>query len=101
MPQYQTLSKADHVLREIEARASGEFLPIIGPVKGAILAEEVRKAKPKSVLEVGTLIGYSAILIGKELCEDSHLITIEIDADEVEMVLKRTFAEPKSHRMLK
>jgi predicted O-methyltransferase YrrM len=42
-------------------------LPIIGPHKGKILEKEVLKAKPKHLLEVGTLIGYSAILMGKEM----------------------------------
>ena len=50
--------------------------------KGQILAEVVRETKPKRVLEVGTLIGYSAILMGKELGNDAELITIEIHADE-------------------
>lgn len=61
------------------------FLPIVGPRKGKILAEAVRKAKPKHVLEVGTLIGYSAILIGKELDADAELTTIEIHAKEAHM----------------
>jgi predicted O-methyltransferase YrrM len=55
------------ILREIEELAKNESLPIIGPDKGKVLAEAVRKVKPKQVLEVGTLIGYSAILIGKKL----------------------------------
>jgi predicted O-methyltransferase YrrM len=50
--------------------------------KGQVLAEEIRKAKPKRVLEVGTLIGYSAILMGKELDESAQIITIEIHAEE-------------------
>jgi predicted O-methyltransferase YrrM len=76
------LNKAEIVLREIEKRARNEFLPIVGLEKGRILAEEVRNAKPKRVLEVGTLIGYSAILMGKELYKNAQLITIEIHADE-------------------
>src|SRR3972149_3940724 len=59
-----------------------EFLPIIGSKKGRILAEIIREVKPKRVLEVGTLVGYSAILMGKELEKDARLITIEIHADE-------------------
>jgi catechol O-methyltransferase len=59
-----------------------QFLPIIGPHKGQILVEAVREIKPKRVLEVGTLIGYSAILIAKELEKKAHLITIEIHVDE-------------------
>lgn len=76
------LSSADEVLKQIEEQAIGEFLPIVGPRKGKILAEEVRKAKPRRVLEVGTLIGYSAILMGKELDEDVGIVTIEIHRAE-------------------
>jgi len=61
-----------------------EFLPIVGPAKGKILVSEVRKAKPQHVLEVGTLIGYSTILIGKELDEEAEIVTIEIHRDEAE-----------------
>ncbi len=62
-----------------------EFLPIIGSINGKILAQEIRKAKPQHVLEVGTLIGYSAILMGKELDKNSEIVTIEIHRDEAEM----------------
>ena len=81
----QSPSKAEEVLRQIQEFSNHEFLPIIGPFKGKFLAEEVRKAKPKLVLEVGTLIGYSAILMGKELDEDAEIITIEIHQDESEL----------------
>ena len=76
------MSKAEIILREIEKRARNEFLPIIGPDKGQVLVEEIRKAKPKRVLEVGTLIGYSAILMGKELDENAQIISIELHAEE-------------------
>ncbi|MDQ1280042.1 MAG: hypothetical protein QG670_1304 [Thermoproteota archaeon] len=75
-------SKAEKILREIESRSAKEFLPIIGPNKGRILTEVVRENKPKTVLEVGTLIGYSAILMGKELDKEARLTTIEIHPDE-------------------
>jgi predicted O-methyltransferase YrrM len=79
---WASLSKAEVILREIEKRAHNEFLPIVGSEKGRVLAEEIRKAKPKRVLEVGTLIGYSAILMGKELGKTAKIITIEIHAEE-------------------
>jgi predicted O-methyltransferase YrrM len=81
---WASLNKAEVILREIEKRANSEFLPIVGPEKGQVIAETIRKAKPKRVLEVGTLIGYSAILMGKELDSDAQIITIEIHADEAE-----------------
>lgn len=65
-----------------------EFLPIIGLRKGKILAETIRKTKPKHVLEIGTLIGYSAILIGKELTPDAEITTIEIHCEEAEIAEK-------------
>ena len=82
------MNKAESVLRKIEKRAYNEFLPMVGPQKGQVLAEEIRKAKPKCVLEVGTLICYSAILMGKELDSNARLITIEIHADEAQSAEK-------------
>lgn len=82
------MSGAVEVLRKIEKMSETQFLPIVGPRKGKILAETVREVKPKRVLEVGTLIGYSAILIGKELDDDAHLTTIEIHAHEAEVAEK-------------
>ena len=72
----------------IEQASEKNFLPIIGPFKGKILAEEVRKARPRHVLEVGTLIGYSAILMGKELDNKAEIVTIEIHRNEAELAGK-------------
>jgi len=69
-------------LREIEGAARGRmFLPIVGPSRGQILVKVIREIRPERVLEVGTLIGYATILMGKELGSDARLITIEIDAN--------------------
>jgi predicted O-methyltransferase YrrM len=75
-------SKANDVLRGIEEMTKKQFLPIVGPKKGKVLRKVIREIRPKRVLEVGTLIGYSAVLIGKELESDAHLTTIEIHANE-------------------
>jgi caffeoyl-CoA O-methyltransferase len=80
-----TAGNADQVLQLIEKSSEKDFLPIIGPNKGKILAREIRKVKPRLALEVGTLIGYSAILMGKEMNADSRIITIEIHRDEAEL----------------
>ena len=62
-----------------------QFLPIVGPKKGKVLTDVIREIKPKRILEVGTLIGYSAVLMGRELDSDAHLTTIEIHADEAQL----------------
>ena len=78
------LSKADSVLRSIERNAWRGYFPIIGLEKGKILADVISKVNPKRILEIGTLIGYSAIVMAKELGADAEIITIEIDEDEAE-----------------
>ena len=80
-----TMNNVDAVLQEIEKTAQERFLPIIGPQKGKLLAEAVRKTNPFHVLEVGTLIGYSAILMGKEMQPGSEIVTIEIHPEDAEL----------------
>jgi len=65
------------VLREIEELSKREYLPIIGPEKGRHLVDTVRRFNVKSILEVGTLIGYSAILIASDLPQEGRVVTIE------------------------
>ncbi len=79
-----TQSRADEVLEEIERSAHGRYLPIIGTSRGRILIEAVRRYRPRRILEVGTLVGYSSILMGRELGEGSEIVTIEYDRDEAE-----------------
>jgi predicted O-methyltransferase YrrM len=71
--------RAATVLKEIEALADREFLPIIGPDKGRYLVDTLKRVKAKTVLEVGTLVGYSAILMAGSLPSGGMLHTIEID----------------------
>ena len=92
------MSKANGMLKEIEKMTEHEFLPIIGPRKGKVLIKVVRDIKPKRILEVGTLIGYSAVLMGKELDSDAHMITIEIHANEAKIAeenIKKAAISPK------
>ena len=67
------------LLRDLEQVARREHLPSIGPVKGKIISDVIKKYGPTSILEIGTLHGYSAILMTSLLPHDGKLITIEID----------------------
>ena len=51
------------VLEDIEKTAKNKFLPSIGPIKGKIMKDIIKEHKPEKALEIGTLHGYSAILI--------------------------------------
>ncbi len=77
------------VLNQIENYAYSRGLPIIGAERGKILSQTVRRLKPKYVLELGTLIGYSTILIGREMDRGSSIFTIEKDYDEVVFAKKK------------
>jgi len=70
--------KRDVVLRQIEELSETENLPIIGPEKGKYLVDTVRRFKVKNVLEIGTLVGYSAILIASNLPQGGRVVTIEV-----------------------
>lgn len=52
----------------------------VGPSDGKLIQLLLRLAGAKKVVEVGTLIGYSAIHIAKALPADGHVWSIEFDA---------------------
>ncbi len=79
---------ADIVLKEIEAMGEGTFIPSIGPVKGKILTEVVRKASAKRILEVGALYGYSAILMAKHSPPGVEIISVEKSPEHVRIAAK-------------
>ncbi len=74
---------ADVVLKEIEAIGQRSFIPSIGPVKGKILAEIVKKTRPKRILEVGALYGYSAILMAKNSPPGVEVVSVEKNPEHV------------------
>src|SRR6185437_14331496 len=74
------MNQAESVLQEIEAESAERPMIIIGSQRGKILDEMVLKYKPKMVLEVGTLVGYSAIRMGRLLPEGGRIICVEKDA---------------------
>ena len=82
------LDSADAVLKEIEAIGQRSFIPSIGPVKGKILAEIVKKTRPKRILEVGALYGYSAILMAKNSPPGVEIISVEKSPEHVRITTK-------------
>lgn len=81
------------ILKEIEQFARQYNLPIIGSRKGGVLINVIKKYKPKRILEIGTLIGYSTILMASYL-KDGKITTIEID-NKVAEIAKENFKKAK------
>ena len=64
---------------------SGQFLMNVGPEKGEILRDHLVKSKPNNVIELGTFIGYSAVLISSSIGEKSKLTSIDSDSHSIEI----------------
>ena len=77
--------KTSRVLKALVNMAEKEFVPSIGPIKGKIVAKIIKKCKPRNILEIGTLYGYSAILMASMLpSSNGRVVTIEIDKSVAE-----------------
>ncbi len=64
-------------LDEIEKRAQAERIPVIRRSTQSLLKFLLAYSKPKSILEVGTAIGFSALLMDEYSPEGCHITTIE------------------------
>ena len=100
-----TKSKDDqipNILRELEQLAKREHLPSIGPIKGKIISDIIQKYKPTTILEIGTLHGYSAILMTALLLDyyhDAKLITIEIEKNLADIARKNIVKAGLAHKI--
>lgn len=63
----------DRIARE----AREAFVPIIRKETAAFLKTVVAATKPMRILEVGTAVGYSALLMAQVMQEGAHITTIE------------------------
>jgi predicted O-methyltransferase YrrM len=75
--------RAQAVIDEVEKACVDRTIYMIGRKKAVRLADLVRQAKPKRVVECGTAIGYSGLWIARELkaAGQGRLVTIEINPD--------------------
>ena len=75
--------RAQAVIDEVERKCLDGPVYMIGRKKAERLAELVRKAKPRRVVECGAALGYSGLWIARELkaAGKGHLITIEISPE--------------------
>ena len=92
-------SKVSHVLRSLEELAKKEFVPSVGPIKGRIISDIIRKYKAKKILEIGTLHGYSAILMAAALPSDGKVVTIELDKSIADIARKNIADAELSHKI--
>ena len=87
------------LLRDLEQIAKSEHLPSIGPIKGKIISDIIKRYQPTKILEIGTLHGYSAILMADLQFDDGKLITIEIDKNLADIARKNIAKVGLSHKI--
>lgn len=86
----------DPLLAELDAHTRTyhpEPHMLSGRLQGRLLAMLSRLLKPRYILEIGTLTGYSALCLAEGLTEDGELHTLEIrerDADIARSFIRRS-----------
>ena len=65
------------ILETIEKEALDTYVPIIRKEMQSFLKVLLAIKKPKRILEVGTAVGFSAILMSEHAPEECHITTIE------------------------
>jgi len=75
------LPPRDPLLAEMEAFAAEYGHPIADAEVGQLMRLLVRAKQPRHLIEVGTNIGYSVIVLGRECPAEAVLETIELDRD--------------------
>ena len=73
-------SETDPLLEKLRGYASAHNVPILRPDSAAFLRTLVLLKRPGKILEAGTAIGYSALLMAKA-APDALIETVELDAD--------------------
>lgn len=71
------LGESEGLLKELELYAKEHGVPIVTPETAHLLTVLGKLIKPKRILEIGTAIGYSSILLAKTLAAGGRMDTIE------------------------
>lgn len=78
-------SPRDALLVEMERFAADKGQPISDPEVASFMAVTARIAAPRFIVEVGTNIGYGAIVLARAAGENARIVTIENDPKTVEI----------------
>lgn len=73
----------DELLAKLEARAREKKQPISDPEVASFLAIMVRASKARFVLELGTNVGYGAIVLARAAGPNARVLTVELDSELV------------------
>ena len=72
------------VMKEMREVARRRELPVLRPAAAAFLNVLIQIRRPKVILEVGTSIGYSGMVMLNAMGPSGHLTTVEMEEDLLE-----------------
>lgn len=75
-------------LQELEKYAEENHIPIVQPEVAQLLRVLLRMNRPHKILEVGTAIGYSALIMAEATDKECHITTIERRKDMIDLALE-------------
>ncbi len=78
----------DDFLKEIEKYAELNHVPIIHPEVAQLIRVLIKISKPKRILEIGTAIGYSALIMASSMEKGGSITTIEKRDDMINIAEK-------------
>ncbi len=70
-------------IEQIKEKALDEHIPIIMDDTLEVVGKILEDKKPERILEIGTAVGYSAIMFSKYLIENGYIDTIERDEERI------------------
>ena len=73
----------EELLREMEGYAALHHVPIINERGRQAFLQVVQEAKPHRVLEIGTAIGYSSLLMAQHGAADIDIMTLELSDERI------------------
>lgn len=87
-----TTGASDDVARIVSSTSqSGMFMPcMVGQLEGQFLKMFAKASKAKTVLDIGTFTGYSALSFAEGIPSDGKVVTVESDK-EIAAVAKKSF----------
>ncbi len=90
----ELIPKRDEFLENLRYKSSLEesYAPIVQKSTEQLIVTLLKLIKPRRVLEVGTAVGYSAILMAQNLPEDSSIVTIERYKKHADIAVDNIFA---------
>ena len=77
----KTLRPSEGLLKEMEACARLKGIPIIHPEVARFLEVLIKSCSCEKILEVGTAIGYSAVIMARAAGENGRIVTLELDEE--------------------